>query len=82
GRQRTVLRVESSPSGAAVRVNGDPVGVTPLTTTVAGATSSTVTLSKPGFKTVTRQITPTTGSARMSVTFKPEPTARRSSSRR
>jgi hypothetical protein len=76
-RQRTVLRVESTPSGASVLVNGTSIGVTPLTTTVPGSANSTVTFIKPGFKTITKQITPSSGSARMSVTFKPEPTARR-----
>jgi hypothetical protein len=79
-RPRAVLRVESSPSGAAVLVNGSSVGVTPLTTTIAGFVQSTVTLSKPGYKTISKPINPTSTSARMSVTFKPDsqPAARRS----
>ena len=76
-RQRTVLRVESTPSGATVLVNGSSMGVTPLTTTVPGGATSTVTLSRSGFKTINKQINPSSGSARMSVTLKPEPSARR-----
>jgi hypothetical protein len=70
-RPRTVLRVESTPGGATVLVNGSSVGVTPLTTTVPGFVSTTVTLSKPGYKTVSKQINPTATSARIGVTFKP-----------
>jgi len=69
-RPRTVLRVESTPPGATVLVNGSSVGVTPLTTTVAGFVSSTVTVSKPGFRTVSKQISPTTTSAKIGATLK------------
>jgi len=76
-RPRAVLRVESTPSGATVLVNGSSVGVTPLTTTVAGFVSSSVTLSKPGYKSITRQVSPTGSSARIGVTFKPDLSAAR-----
>lgn len=83
-RPRTVLRVESTPAGATVLVNGSSVGVTPLTTTVPGFVSSTVTLSKAGYKPVSKQISPTSTSARVGLTLKADsrPAARGSVSRR
>lgn len=81
-RPRAVLRIESSPGGATVQVNGTSVGVTPLTTTVAGFASSTVTLSRQGYKTISRTVSPTSTSARLSVTLKADAPARRSASSR
>ncbi len=69
-RPRTVLRVESSPSGATVLVNGSSVGFTPLTTTIPGFVSTTVTLSKPGYKSFSKQLSPTSTSAKVAATLK------------
>jgi hypothetical protein len=69
-RPPTSLRVESSPSGATVRVNGATVGVTPLSTSVTSGVPATVTLSKAGFKSVTQKVTPNPGGGRVGVTLK------------
>ncbi len=56
------LTVKSTPIGAAVQINARPVGKTPLTLKLAPGTYK-VTISRPGYVTVTRTITVKAGNA-------------------
>jgi hypothetical protein len=70
-RPRATLSVVSSPGGAQVSVNGDPVGTTPLVTKLPAFVTSSVTLRKPGHDDVIRRVRPTSSTVRVAATLRP-----------
>jgi formylglycine-generating enzyme required for sulfatase activity len=54
------LQLSSVPEGAEVRIDGQPVGTTPLTTEVL-ETGTLLTIARPGYKTWERQVSVTAG---------------------
>ncbi|MEO1272422.1 MAG: PEGA domain-containing protein, partial [Myxococcota bacterium] len=68
---RTVLRVTSDPPGAKVLVNGQPAGLTPCTRQVRQGGVVRVKISKVGYKTEMRTLSPKGRNHALSVRLKP-----------
>jgi PEGA domain len=64
------LKVSSSPAGAAITVNGKPMGVTPSSVKLTGFEPATIVLTKNGFETYTDTTTPKTNAETFHATLK------------